>query len=140
MLFISFKQGHTKDIQCSTISSWIKNTIKFCYSKVDNADMDLLGVKVHDVRTFAASKAFYGGVSMDQIMQACHWKSHNTFTRFYLKDLAGQAFIAAQQAMPPSTSAPGTKVGGGAQNRELCRWACQNPDTIERTFHPASGN
>ena len=28
LLFISFKQGHTKDIQCSTISSWIKNTTK----------------------------------------------------------------------------------------------------------------
>ena len=32
-----------------------------------------------------ASKAFYGGVSVDQIMQACHWKAHNTFTKFYLK-------------------------------------------------------
>ena len=53
--------GHIKDIQCSTILSWIKNTIKFCYSKVENADMDLLGVKAHDVRAFAASKAFYGG-------------------------------------------------------------------------------
>ena len=63
LLFISFKPGHTKDIQCSTISFW-----------------------------------------------------------FYLKDLAGQdqtegsyhlgAFIAAQQVMPPSTSAPGTKEGG----------------------------
>ena len=53
--------GHIKDTQCSTISSWIKNTIKFCYSKVENVDMDLLGVKAHDVRAFAASKAFYGG-------------------------------------------------------------------------------
>ena len=33
------------------------------------------------------SKAFYGGVLVDQIMQACHWKAHNTFTNFYLKDL-----------------------------------------------------
>ena len=23
----------------------------------------------------------------DQIMQACHWKGHNTFTNVYLKDL-----------------------------------------------------
>ena len=49
LLFISYKLGHSKDIQCSTISSWIKNTIKFCYTKVDNADMDLVGVKAHDV-------------------------------------------------------------------------------------------
>ena len=54
LLFISYKLGHSKDIQCSTISSLIKNTIKFCYTKV----------------AFAASKAFYGGISMDQIMQA----------------------------------------------------------------------
>ena len=60
LLFISPKLGHLKDIQCSTISSWIKNTIKFCYTKMDNADMDLIGVKAHDVRAFAASKAFMG--------------------------------------------------------------------------------
>ena len=60
LLFVSYKQGHSKDIQCSTISSWIKNTIKFCYSRVGDSDMDWLGVKAHDVRAFAASKAFYG--------------------------------------------------------------------------------
>ena len=61
LLFISFKMIHIKDIQCSTILSWLKNTIKFGYSKVENADMDLSGVKAHDVRAFAASKTFYGG-------------------------------------------------------------------------------
>ena len=24
---------------------------------------------------------------MNHIMQVCHWKAHNTFTNFYLKDL-----------------------------------------------------
>ena len=62
LLFISYKQGHSKDIQSSTISSWIKNTVKLCYSRVGNTDMDLLGIKAHDVRAFAASKTFYGGV------------------------------------------------------------------------------
>ena len=69
--------------------------------------MNRLGVKAHDV--FAASKAFDGGVSTDQILQVCHWKSHNTFTSFYLKDLSLQnqkdlsyyfgSFLAAQQVM-----------------------------------------
>ena len=36
---------------------------------------------------FVASKAFYGGVSVNQIIQAYHWKAHNTFAFFYLKDL-----------------------------------------------------
>ena len=121
LLFISYKLGHSKDIQCSTTSCWIKNTIKFCHTKVDNADMDLVGVKAHDVRAFGASKAFYGRISMDQIMQACHWKSHNTFIRFYLRDLDGQdqsegsfhigAFIA--EVMPPSDQVPGKKKEGG---------------------------
>ena len=41
-----------------------------------------------DFRAFAASKAFQGGVSQEQILLAYHWKSHNTFTQFYLKDVA----------------------------------------------------
>ena len=44
--------------------------------------MDLVQVKAHDIRAFTASKAFYGGVSVDQIIEACHWKAHNTFTNF----------------------------------------------------------
>ena len=27
-------------------------------------------------------------LSLEQILAACHWKSHNTFTQFYLKDVA----------------------------------------------------
>ena len=41
-----------------------------------------------DLKLFAASKAFQSGVSLEQILSACHWKSHNTFTQFYLKDVA----------------------------------------------------
>ena len=44
-------------------------------------------VKAHDVRAFAASKAFQSGVSLEQILSACHWKSNNTFIQFYLKDV-----------------------------------------------------
>ena len=48
---------------------------------------------------------------MDQIMQACHWKAHNTFTNFYLKDLTWSdnnnnmylgLVVAAQQVLDPS--------------------------------------
>ena len=105
--------------------------------------MVLLGVKAHDVRAFAASKAFYGGVSMDQIMQACHWKSHNTFTRFYLKDLAGQATWAPSSQHSRWCLLPHQLQGqkkGGHKTGNRVDGACQNPDTIERTFHHASGN
>ena len=60
---------------------------------------------------FVASKGFYGGVSVDQIMQACHWKVHTTFTIFYQKDLTWSdndnnmylgPVVVAQQVLDPS--------------------------------------
>ena len=76
--------------------------------QADQQALDLFQVKAHDSR---ASKAFYGGVSVYQIMQACHWKAHNIFTIFYLKDLTWSdndnnmylgPVVAAQQVLDPS--------------------------------------
>ena len=124
LLFISFKKGHTSDNRPATLSSWLKETILLCYKQADQQALDLVQVKAHDIRAFAASKAFYGGVSVDQIMQACHWKAHNTFTNFYLKDLTWSdtdnnmylgPVVAAQQVLDPSpqTSCPRKEKGGG---------------------------
>ena len=88
LVFVSFKKGFDKDISPATISSWIKQTVILCYEDSDHQAHTLHQVKAHDVRAFAASKAFQSGVSLDQILAACHWKSHNTFTQFYLKDVA----------------------------------------------------
>ena len=124
LLFISFKKGHTSDIRPATLSSWLKQTILLCYKQADQPALDLVQVKTHDIRAFAAFKAFYGGVSVDQIMQACHWKAHNTFTNFYLKDLTWSdtdnnmylgPVVAAQQVLDPSpqTSCPRKEKKGG---------------------------
>ena len=124
LLFISFKKGHTSDIRPATLSSWLKQTILLCYKQADQQALYLVQVKAHDIRAFAASKAFYGGVSVDQIMQACHWKAHNTFTNFYLKDLTWSdndnnmylgPVVAAQQVLDPSprTSCPRKEKRGG---------------------------
>ena len=88
LVFVSFKKGFDKDISPATISSWIKQTVILCYELSDHHAHTLHQVKAHDVRAFAASKAFQSGVSLDQILSACHWKSHNTFTPFYPKDVA----------------------------------------------------
>ena len=133
LLFISFKKGHSSDIRPATLSSWLKQTILLCYKQADQQALDLVQVKVHDVRALAASKAFYGGISVDQIMQACHWKAHNTFTNFYLKDITWSdndnnmylgPVVAAQQVLDPS---PQTRYprkekrggGGGAHPLQL---------------------
>ena len=57
------------DIRPATLSSWLKQTILLCYKQADQQALDLVQVKTHEFRAFAASKAFYGVV---QIMQACH--------------------------------------------------------------------
>ena len=76
LLFISFKKGHTSDIRPATLSSWLKQTILPGYKQA----LDLVQVKAPDIRAFAASKACYGGLSVDQIIQVCHWKLHKTLT------------------------------------------------------------
>ena len=88
LVFVSFKKSFDKDISPATISSWIKQTVILCYELSDHQAHTLHQVKAHDVRAFAASKAFQSGVSLEQILSACHWKSHNIFTQFYLKDVA----------------------------------------------------
>ena len=110
LVFVSFKKGFDKDISSATISSWIKQTVILCYELSDHQAHTLHQVKAHDVRAFAASKAFQSGVSLEQILSACHWKSHNTFTQFYLKDVAwadSELFhlgpvVAAQQIHQPT--------------------------------------
>ena len=81
LVFVSFKKGFDKDISPATIS-WIKQTVILCYELSDQEALPLHQVKPHDVRAFAASKAFQSGVSLEKILSACHWKSHNTFTQF----------------------------------------------------------
>ena len=88
LLFVSFRQGFQRDIVPATISSWIKQTVVLSYQWSDEEAQTLHQVRAHDVRAFATSKAFQGGVSLEQILSACHWKAHNTFTQFYLKDVA----------------------------------------------------
>ena len=60
-------------------------------------------------------------------MQACHWKAHNRFTNFYLKDLTWSdnnnniylgPVVAAQQVLDPSPQHPHLreeKKEGGAR-------------------------
>ena len=54
----------------ATLSSWLKQTILLCYKQADQQALDLVQVKAHDIRAFMSSKVFYGGVSVEQIMQA----------------------------------------------------------------------
>ena len=72
LVFVSFRKDFHKDIVPVTISSWIKQTVLLCYQLSDQTAQDLHQVRAHDVRAFAASQAFQGGISLDQILSACH--------------------------------------------------------------------
>ena len=82
LVFVSSKKDLDRDISPATISSWIKQTVILCYELSDQESHTLHQVKAHDVRAITASKAFQSGISLEQILSACHWKSDNIITYF----------------------------------------------------------
>ena len=48
-------------VRPATLSSWLKQTIQLCYKQADQQTLDLVQVKAHDIRAFAASKPFTVG-------------------------------------------------------------------------------
>ena len=62
-------------------------TIKLCYEIADDDSLKVSKVKAHEVRAISASLAFKGGIALDDILNSCYWRSHGTFTNFYLKDV-----------------------------------------------------
>ena len=112
----------TSHIRPATLSSWLKQTILLCYKHADQQTLDLVQVKAYDIRAFVASKAFYCGVLVDQIIQASNWKAQNSFTIFYLKGLTLSdndknmylgPVVATQQVLDPSPQATHPRKGGG---------------------------
>ena len=109
--FSSFKRTHLRHQTRYTVFL-VKITILLCFKQGDQQALDLVQVKAHDIRAFTASKALYGGVLVDQIMQACHWKVHTHLQLFYLKDFPWPdnnnmylgRLTAAYQVLDPSLS------------------------------------
>ena len=87
-LFISFQKNKTSDITVNTISIWIKTLLKIVYVAAHEDVSCLSGRSTHAIRSMASSLAYYSNVSVDEILKACTWKSHTTFTDYYLKDLS----------------------------------------------------
>ena len=67
LAFVSLEKGFDKDISPATISLWIKQTVILYYELSYLETLTLHQLKAHNVRAFAASKAFQSGVSLDQI-------------------------------------------------------------------------
>ena len=88
LLFISYKDGHKGDLHKNTLSGWIRKLIHFVYKTAEGEVLPLTNARTHEVRALAASLAFRGSVDLEDILSACLWASHSTFTDFYLWDIA----------------------------------------------------
>ena len=88
-LFIPIKGTPSKKVCPNTISSWLKQCIRLAYQIVgqDDALQRLHSVRAHEVRALSSSWDALKSVAMSEIMAACRWRSHNTFSSFYLRDL-----------------------------------------------------
>ena len=86
-LFISYRKNFDKDICKNTFSGWIRSLIEHAYKNSSNNVIALSNARPHEVRGMAASLAWKANMGLSDIMKACTWKSHTTFTSFYLKDL-----------------------------------------------------
>ena len=116
-LFVSLREGITKDITSATISRWIKNLIQSAFSQSTGSARPR-NCKSHEVRAWAASLAWANNSSLKSIMEAAYWFSETTFLNFYLRDFShekedgarGISLVAAQQVIVQSKSkGPGAK-------------------------------
>ena len=87
-LFISFMPGKSSDISKNTISGWIRSLLHLVYTNANKDAAALCGRTTHAIRSMASSLAFSGQVDLDDILKSCSWKSHTTFSDFYLKDMS----------------------------------------------------
>jgi hypothetical protein len=99
-----------RDLAKATLSRWIILAIRRAYRSVSSNDCTRLKVKAHEVRAVSASWAFANRVSLDQVMATASWRSHSTFSNFYLRSLASQSsdiyslgpLVAAGRVIGPS--------------------------------------
>ena len=87
-LFIPYKHGAKQSIAPATISSWIQKTVRFAYEEASEDEAAALHVRAHDLRAVSTSWNLHSMVRLSDIMRAAQWRSHTTFTAFYLKDMA----------------------------------------------------
>ena len=87
-LFIPIKGNH--DINKSSVSRWIKFTIKLAYKHIALSSSSLLSFKSHEVRALASSLAYASNIPLNEVINAATWSSQCTFAKHYLRDLSRQ--------------------------------------------------
>ena len=88
LFFVSYDPRKKGDICKNTLSGWISQLIRYCYSQPGSKALELSGTRAHEVRAYATSLVSKGTTALEDILQAGNWKRHNTFTQHYLRDLS----------------------------------------------------
>ena len=87
--FLSLQAPH-HPVKKQTISSWAVRLIKDVYASATDTDLRITGVKAHEIRAISTSLALQATHALSSVIATATWKSHSTFTSFYLKDMSGQ--------------------------------------------------
>ena len=89
-LFIPVKGD--QDIHKSSISRWVKFTIKSAYtcSSISSTPNSLLKPRAHKLRALSSSWAYMNSIPLEEILQAAVWSNSSLFTVHYLRDFGNQ--------------------------------------------------
>ena len=82
LLSIAYKEFHQGDLHKNTLSGWIRKLIHHVYKTAEGEMLPWANARTHKILTLAVSLAFRGSVDMEDILSACSWASHSTFTDF----------------------------------------------------------
>lgn len=88
LLFVSYLPSYSKDISKNTLSSWVKRLLNDIHLDPNKDVAQVSGRTTHEIRALAATLAFTSQAGLDEVLKACTWKTHSTFTDFYLRDLS----------------------------------------------------
>lgn len=92
-MFVCHAKGkNSTAANARTLARWFKEVVYLAYHKYTGTSegKNSMKVHIHQARSLASSILFAKGASMAQVMQAAYWKSHNTFTSYYLMNLTSQ--------------------------------------------------
>ena len=105
-LFIAHKANHKWKIHANTISGWLRKVILLAHEDMPEETRVCLRARAHCIPSITSSWAYQKNVSLQNIMDACSWSNHNTFTSYYLKDMA------LEEEGPPGTNLLDDQTGG----------------------------
>ena len=87
-LFISVNPNRSQEITKSAISMWLRKLIIKAHQHASPEEAALARASPHEIRAIGASLAFQHSLGLEKLLNTCTWRSHTTFTSYYLRDVA----------------------------------------------------